>query len=1010
MRKEWACSLLSLGVWGWAQRPYFQQRVEYQIKVQLDAQQHLLRGHIRFVYRNNSPDTLPGLYIHLWPNAYSRRGTALDKQQRARGESRFFFARKNERGYIDSLDFRVDGVPVRPLPAWRGPKPAEGHPRRLLKSAPDVVWLPFPTPLPPAGHLTVETPFRVKLPPIFSRLGHDGSQYAITQWYPKPAVYDARGWHPLPYLDQGEFYSEWGRYEVEITVPQNFVVAASGVLQTPEEWRWLRQRELETRQWIAQQPDTPTAEEKVRRFLIVSFRLSGGKATLPLNAPSWARDDTPAPAYKTLRFTQDSIHDFAWFADPRYALLSDSTAIAPGKWVRCVAVFRLEDYRSWQYVPSYIAEALQSLSAWVGPYPYAHATAVEGPLAAGGGMEYPMITIISPIRDTSQLRRVVVHEVGHNWFQGLLGSNERLHPWQDEGINSYYERRIIEADPIFSGGGEVIRPIGPGRYTSIPAEMLFYHHLNADVAPGASSYHFGSISYGLGAYNKTAYLLRSLVLSVGSERWDAAMQTYFQRWAFRHPYPEDWAESLESQGVPGQAMLRLLRTDREPDLRLRFRRLSDSLYQVRVEEPTRLLPRPFRVEALAIERPGWIAERYTLPLDSTLDLSLPPSAHLFVVNPQLLIYERRVGNNFFYRRRFLPGWRRLKWGVVAPLTRFYLYQYPLGLLPALGYNYRDGLMAGALLYGGLFPKRTLEFHLLPLYSFLRQELRGSAGLTLRAFPADGRLHLIEMRLRTSNFAGLWRVKAAVEGFLRRSPEALIGWRQVVRLRSYHLAFQSPEKLSYNWENGGRPAYVALDWEGRREEAITTLFVMGSVGHDLRGGFRTEGELRAFHRFRHWHIWARLYGGWVSADRADYLLFRPAGYDPFGEYVLLDRFREGKGVVRRQFPENQGGWRTPADTLRTSALLAVNLELPLPYWHSIVLRTDAGYLPQMRRTYWGISLGLPVYRFRDRLLVGGYFPLLGTTFEGERPKTLRAVVERFVWQIEVPLDLRWAIPW
>ncbi|MCX8111776.1 MAG: M1 family metallopeptidase [Bacteroidia bacterium] len=995
-----------------AQKPYFQQRVEYFIKVRLEPQRHLLHGYLRLRYQNNSPDSLLGVYFHLWPNAYKRPNTPFDRQQRIAGRTEFHYAKPADRGFMDSLAFRVDGQAVSPLPAHQGPKPAEGHSRALLRRAPDVAWLPFPKPLPPGQSCVIETPFRVKVPAIFSRMGRSKVQYSITQWYPKPAVYDYKGWHPLPYLDQGEFYSEWGRYEVEIEVPENFIVAATGVLQTPEEIERLRQREEATRAWIAQQPsDRMTSGAETRRILFFKLTFPGSAKT-PSNLPAWASDTTISPSYKVLRFVQDSVHDFAWFADPRYGLVSDTIELPHGRKIACVSVFSLPYYQAWQYAPRYIAEAIQKLSQEVGPYPYAHATAVEGGLKAGGGMEYPMITVIIPTRDTNTLREIVIHEVGHNWFQGLLASNERLSPWQDEGINSYYEKRILTESATFTvDPSQMIRGLGARSASSMSLESAAYHHLNADIAPARPSHEQSSLSYALGVYLQTSTILRSAVFAFTPERWDAAMQRYFRQWAFRHPYPEDWAESLEQEGLPGQGLLRYLRTNAEVDIRLRARRLSDTTYQIRLEEPKKYLPRPFWIEGIAVDREEFVLQEYRLPLDSSLTIAVPRETKVLLVNPQLMLYERRVGNNFFYHRRLFSQWRNLRVVLGVPFRLPQVHTTHVGFFPAFGYNYRDGLLLGLGVYHGLFPKRIGEFHLLPMYSPLRQDLRGSVGLTLRAFPADSRIQLVELRLRSASFASFWRTKASLEATLRRAYDRL-AWRHVLRLRSHHLASQDLESRAYSWINEGRPAYVALDWEARREEPVLTLYGMLSVGHDLQGHARAEAEGRLMWRpLKRWRPWARAYAGWTADDSPDYLRFRAAGYDPLGEAVLLDRFRESPTrFLRQQMVETQGAARFPSDTLTATTLFAGNVEIPLPVLSFIVLRTDVGYLPADNRSYWGLSIGLPVIHFRDRFIAGGYFPFLGDAFPNGRPESFQDILRRFVWSVQVPLDLRWALPW
>ncbi len=181
-------------------KDYFQQDVAYTIEVTLDDSAHTLHANEKIIYTNNSPDTLQFIWFHLWPNAYKNTETAFAKQGERFLSTRFLFSDEEDRGYIDSLDFAVDGVDAK----W------EFHPEWI-----DVAKVELPVKLAPGGQTIIETPFFVKLPEVFSRLGHTGKHYEITQWYPKPAVYDHLGWHPMPYLNMGEFYSEFGSFDVK---------------------------------------------------------------------------------------------------------------------------------------------------------------------------------------------------------------------------------------------------------------------------------------------------------------------------------------------------------------------------------------------------------------------------------------------------------------------------------------------------------------------------------------------------------------------------------------------------------------------------------------------------------------------------------------------------------------------------------------------------------------------------------------------------------------------------
>jgi hypothetical protein len=276
-----------------AQKP-FQQRVDHTITVRLDDTSHVLHGHEEMRYTNNSGVALDTLWMHLWPNAYAAPNTALDKQLVRMGELDLHFATPAERGGIDSLAFRDgNGTPL----AW-GYHAQHG----------DIAWVRLATPVLPGGTTTLLTPFRVKIPDgKFSRLGHTGQAYHITQWFPKPAVFDTSGWHVMPYLTQGEFFCEFGSYDVSITLPANYVVGATGVLQNEQE-RALMDR-MASPEWRYPEPINDPRTGKPRH------------SDFPVSSTEW----------KTLRYVQDNVHDFAWFADKRFRVRKDVATLPDSK-------------------------------------------------------------------------------------------------------------------------------------------------------------------------------------------------------------------------------------------------------------------------------------------------------------------------------------------------------------------------------------------------------------------------------------------------------------------------------------------------------------------------------------------------------------------------------------------------------------------------------------------------------------------------------------------------------
>ncbi|RYY40360.1 MAG: M1 family peptidase [Chitinophagaceae bacterium] len=483
---------------------YWQQRVDFRMVAQLDDQRHRVQGHAQIKYVNNAPDSLAFIWFHCWPNAYKDGKTAFAKQLTNERGGKARLRAMRGKGWIDSLSFLVDGIPagMEAHPLWN-----------------DVVKLNLPKPLHSGDSILIETPFVVQLPTYGSRSGHDGRSYMICQWYPKPAVYDRKGWHPMPYLDRGEFYNDYGSYDVRITLPGSYVVAATGVLQTNDERA---------------------------RYTALGDR---NRAVEKLDARY--RNDS---AQKTLHFVADNVTDFAWFADKDFIIEHDTLARAGAEAVDVFAFHHPTSDEPWQRSCSYIKDALRFYSASLGPYAYPVAQAVEGPRNdMSGGMEYPMITLVTmPGAPDSTLDVVISHEVGHNWFPMMVGSNERNFAWMDEGFNTWYEH-MYSAEKYRSFGGannygipDYARNRGADQLRALMYRVL--KTLDASRTPiNTPSADFRSDEdYGSVEYDKAALWLYALEKEVGKEPLLKAMRRYFEEWKFRHPYPEDFRASLEA--------------------------------------------------------------------------------------------------------------------------------------------------------------------------------------------------------------------------------------------------------------------------------------------------------------------------------------------------------------------------------------------------------------------------------------------------------------------------------
>ncbi|MCX6317757.1 MAG: M1 family metallopeptidase [Bacteroidetes bacterium] len=483
---------------GSASAQYWQQEVNYRIDVALNDTAHSLTGFEKIDYTNNSPDTLRFIWFHLWPNAYKNDKTAFTDQQLENGSTAFYFSNKEEKGYINRLDFKVNNKTVR----------IEDHPQHS-----DIIKLLLPEPLAPGKKITITTPFHVKLPFNFSRGGHDGQSYQVTQWYPKPVVYDRNGWHPMPYLDQGEFYSEFGQFDISITLPENYVVAATGELQNATEKDWLKSRAGYSWEPIKQKEKNATGQYKT----------------------TYQQFPASASATKTLRYIQNNIHDFAWFADKRFIVNYDTCRLSSGKIIDVMTFYTPAEKKLWEKSNGFSKDAVRHYSDLVGEYPYSIVQAVQGPESFGGGMEYPTITVISPTDDSESLDYVIAHEIGHNWFYGILGTNERKYPWMDEGINSYYEKKYKQLK-------------NPKKADHLEQALLETAIVEKKDQPiSTASADFSLMNYALIAYFKTGEWLSWLENLMGTATFNKAMQAYFRKWQFKHPQPEDLKVVLESE-------------------------------------------------------------------------------------------------------------------------------------------------------------------------------------------------------------------------------------------------------------------------------------------------------------------------------------------------------------------------------------------------------------------------------------------------------------------------------
>jgi hypothetical protein len=463
---------------------YWQQRVDYRINATLDTTTHVIRGRELIRYTNNSPDALSYLWLFLEQNICSRSGITekLDQPPLIFLGSTFDFSCKGFDGGVTLEHVRIGGQELRPA--------VYGTTMRI----------DLPRPLAPGRMLDLDVAWRFAVPPYGAgRMGRDGSLYQIAQWYPRLAVYDdVRGWNHDPYIGAGEFYLEYGSFDVSLTLPSNYTVAATGTLRNPEA--------------------VLTPEQRSR---LASARFA--TEPVPIITSAEAGKVGTAGRTATWRFISDSVRDFAFAAGSQ--LRWDASAY------RKVLVHTL--YRpsapEWEEANKMVRDALEYFSEQWYPYPYSHMTSVEGPIE---GMEYPMLTFDPRAPSREERQWVLAHELGHQWMPMIVGSNERLYPWMDEGFNTFID--LAAAAKYFAGTAY-------GDSIEVHPLHLYRDHAIAGQEQPLITRPVEVKDLFWAGYQKPALMMQTLRYEVlGKERFDTAFRAYLRAWAYKHPTPADF--------------------------------------------------------------------------------------------------------------------------------------------------------------------------------------------------------------------------------------------------------------------------------------------------------------------------------------------------------------------------------------------------------------------------------------------------------------------------------------
>lgn len=908
---------------------YFQQEVHYTIHVKLNDVEHELDANISIDYTNNSPSSLTKLYFHLWPNAYKSNTTALAQQLLEEGRTEMHYVHKEALGNISELAFAVNGD----MAQWQ-----------YDSAHADIAIIHLNEPLKPSEKLTITTPFRIDIPSgEISRLGHIGQSYQITQWYPKPAVFDTNGWHPMPYLNQGEFYAEFGTFDVFITLPKNYVVGATGnLVDSPNELEWLNQK--------------AEATAKINSFDLYNNAFPTSSDTM-----------------KTLHYHQENIHDFAWFADKRYHVLKGEVTLPHHKnKVTTWAMFTNSEANLWKNAITYLNDATYYYSLWNGDYPYNQVTAVDGTISAGGGMEYPTITVIGESFNAFSLERVIVHEVGHNWFYGILGSNERQHPWMDEGINTANENRYIATKYpnrklLGNDSSRLEHTIANfmdlkdySFKTEHELSYLWNARKNKDQPIETWSENYTPMNYGGIVYSKTGLIFEYLMAYLGEELYDRCMQNYFSTWKFKHPQPDDLRRIFEQETQKDLSWFfdDLIKTTKKIDYKIIHVKSmdNDSTVSIKITNQGKVSG-PFSISGIGngkVIKTQWYDPFQTKKRNVTFYTS--GNIDTYKIDAAQAIPEVNRKNNTLRSKGLLKTIEPLRFQPIISLENPNKTQ--LFFSPLLGWNANDRLMAGMAFYNSFIPSKRMTYLIAPLYAFGSKRTNGYANLHYHILP-QSIFEDITIGVNSASFS-FFDISDYVLAYYKVAPEIQFHFRK--KRPRQHTASKLTYSANQLWEErrvdltGNRNADIKtgsilihqLELEIKNTHPINPYDI--KVEMQQKNTF-TKLNLTANYRFaykkRNTGLDLRLFAGrflnnknasennafnynMSGGDNADYLY----------KEVYLGR-NTSTGVINQQFYVNDGGFKNATGVVANRWLTAINLKSNL-FFPFLGIYADAGW--------------------------------------------------------------------
>ncbi|MEN9548474.1 MAG: hypothetical protein RIR12_1065 [Bacteroidota bacterium] len=471
--------LTLISISGIAQQDRWQQRVKYVMNIDMNVQANRFTGKQKLEYTNNSPDTLTRVFYHLYFNAFQPE-SMMDTRSRRQG-SMTIGSRADWDGRVKD---RIQQLKPNEIGYQKIHSLKMNGVAQSFTIDETILEVKLSKPILPKAKVTFDMEFEAQVPLQVRRSGRDNPtskvRYTMTQWYPKMCEYDYEGWHPTPYVGR-EFYGVWGDFDVSISIDKSYLLGGTGYLQNPNQIGY-------------------------------GYETKGAKV------------NRPAGDKLTWRFIAPNVHDFAWAADPDF--IHKSKVVRDSLTLHLLYKKTNHTAGEWEQVLTDAEQALPFIEKKFGRYPYKQFSFIHG---GDGGMEYPMSTmLVGP--------GAWLHEWLHNWYYGMLGTNESLYGWMDEGFTTYAEDKTAAFLSGYTGFAL------DDTYKSYYA--LARSNKEEPLTTHADHYNWNA-AYSPAVYSKGAVFLEQLGYITGDKTRDKILLEYYKQWRFKHPNASDFFRIAE---------------------------------------------------------------------------------------------------------------------------------------------------------------------------------------------------------------------------------------------------------------------------------------------------------------------------------------------------------------------------------------------------------------------------------------------------------------------------------